>query len=80
MSESVDSQRRVLSIDHDKMAVRKSVEMLLHLLCDFIPRSSFRDAEMRLYEAFEKDGIELTSKMMRKECEAWKTTVLELEK
>jgi hypothetical protein len=61
-----------LKIDHDRMAIRKSVDLLLHLLDDFIPQSALRDAERALYEAFERDGIELTSKMMRKEYEAWK--------
>lgn len=61
-----------LTIDQDKIAVRKSIDLLLHLLHDFIPRSSFRDAERALYEAFEKDGMELTSRLMRKEYEAWK--------
>ncbi len=63
---------RVLKIDQDKMAISKSIGFLMHLLHDFIPPSAVRDAERRLYEAFEKDGIELTSKLMRKEYEAWK--------
>lgn len=67
----------MLKIDQDKMAVKKSIDLLLHLLHDFIPHSAFRDAERTLYEAFEKDGMELTSKMMRKEYEAWKSTQLE---
>jgi hypothetical protein len=61
-----------LKIDRDKIAVRKSVDLLLHLLHDFIPHIAFRDAERKLYEAFEKDGIELTSRIMRKEYQAWK--------
>lgn len=66
-----------LKIDQDKMEIRKSIDLLIHLLHDFIPHSAIRDAERRLYEAFEKDGIELTSKMMRKEYEAWKSLQLE---
>lgn len=71
------SYSEMLKIDQDKIAVRKSIDLLLHLLHDYIPRGSFRDAERALYEAFEKDGIELTSRMMRKEYEAWKSTQLE---
>ncbi len=69
--------KQMLKIDQDKMAIKKSIDLLIHLLHDFIPRSALRDAEDRLYEAFEKDGIELTNRMMRKEYEAWKSTQLE---
>jgi hypothetical protein len=68
---------QMLKVDQDKMAIRKTVDLLLHLLQDFIPNSALRDAERTLYEAFEKDGIELTSRMMRKEYEAWKSTEIE---
>jgi hypothetical protein len=67
----------MLKIDQDKMTIRKSIDLLLLLLHDFIPNSALRDAERTLYEAFEKDGIELTSRLMRKEYEAWKSTQLE---
>lgn len=69
--------KEMLKIDQDKMALKRSVDLLLHLLHDFIPRSSLREAENRLYESFEKDGIELTSSLMRKEYEALKSTQLE---
>jgi hypothetical protein len=68
---------QMLKIDQDKIAVKKSIDLLLHLLGDFIPSSVWPDAKRTLYEAFEKDGIELTSKMMRKEYEAWKSTQIE---
>lgn len=68
---------QMLKIDQDKIAIKKSIDLLLHLLHDFIPHSAFRDAERTLYEAFERGGIELTNKMMRKEYEAWKSTRLE---
>lgn len=72
-----NAYKAMLTIDQDKMTIRKSVDLLLYLLHDHIPHSAMRDAERRLYEAFEKDGIELTSKMMRKEYEAWKATQIE---
>ena len=65
--------KEMLKIDQDKIAIKKSIDLLLHLLYDYIPPSALREAERRLYEAFEQDGIELTSKMMRKEYEAWKS-------
>jgi hypothetical protein len=74
------AMEQALQIDTDKIAIRKSVDFLLHLLDDFIPRGAFREAERRLYEGFERDGIELTTKLMRKEYEAWKDTQLELSK
>lgn len=67
----------MLKIDHDRMAVQKTVDFLLHLLHDYIPDGCIRDAKRRLYEALEKDGIELTTKLMRKEYQAWKSTQLE---
>ena len=61
----------------EQAVVRKSVDFLLHLLHDYIPDGCIRDAERRLYESFEEGGIELTTKAMRKEYEAWKSTHLE---
>jgi hypothetical protein len=71
------ASRAMLVIDKDKMAIRTSIDLLMHLLHDFIPQCGIRDAEERLYEAFEREGIELTSKMMRKEYEAWKSIQIE---
>jgi hypothetical protein len=68
----------MLNIDQDKIAVRKSIDFLLHLLHDFIPEGCFRDAERRLYETFEKEGMELTTRMMRKQYEAWKSTQIDI--
>lgn len=61
-----------MAIDRDKMAIRQSADLIAHLLREFIPDHSFKEARWRLYEAFEKEGMELTSKAMRKEYEAWK--------
>lgn len=66
-----------LAIDRDKMAIRQSADLIAHLLRDFIPDHCFREAVYCLYEAFEKEGMELTSRAMRKEYEAWKSTQLE---
>lgn len=61
-----------LSIDRDKQNIRQSVYTIIHLLNDFIPSACHQDAQYKLMEAFDKDGIELTNKLMRKEYEAWK--------
>lgn len=68
---------QILKIDHDREAQRKSIDLIMHLLHPYIPDACFRDARERLYEAFDKDGIELTNKMMRKEYEAWKSLQIE---
>lgn len=68
---------KALSIDRDKMNIRQSVYTILNLLNDFIPRACYQDAQYRLMETFDKDGIELTSKLMRKEYEAWKKLSLD---
>ena len=64
-------------IDTDMHSLRNTVSTILHLLYDFIPKACYRDAEDKLAEAFREDGIELTSKMMRKEYEAWKELTLD---
>jgi len=66
-----------LTIDRDKHNIRASVYQILHLLDAYIPRACQQDAQYTLMEAFSKDGIELTSKLMRKEYEAWKELSLD---
>jgi hypothetical protein len=69
-AETAINQR--LTSDRDKMNIQRSVSMILHVLDDYIPHACRRDAYDALGEAMYKDGIELTSKQMRKEYEAWK--------
>lgn len=66
-----------LTIDRDSQNIRQSVYTILHLLDDFIPKACYQDAQNRLMEAFHKDGIELTNKLMRKEYESWKELTLD---
>jgi hypothetical protein len=66
-----------LKIDTDSLNMRKSVSTILNLLSDFIPNACRGDAEHKLLEAFHNDGVELTSKLMRKEYEAWKELSLD---
>ncbi len=67
-----------LAIDHDRMAVKRTADHICNLLLDFIPEACFREAWDRVAETADKEGWELTSKLMRKEYEAWKSLTLSL--
>lgn len=60
------------ALDRDKYATQRSVNEILHLLHDYIPRSCICQAEDKLFEAFFINGVELTTNTMRKEYEEWK--------
>ena len=60
------------ALDRDRWQTQLSVQQIMHILHDYIPRSCFREAEGRLFDAFFINGVELTSNTMRKEYEAWK--------
>ena len=66
-----------LKIDRDSHNMQRSVSAIMHLLSEFIPNFCRHDASNKLYDAFHKDGIELTNKHMRKEYEAWKELTLD---
>jgi hypothetical protein len=66
------------ALDKDRWAVRISIQQVLHILHDFIPRACIREAEDRLFDAFFINGIELTSNTMRKEYEEWKKLQLDI--
>lgn len=60
------------AFNQDRMATQISVNLILNVLRDYIPRSCIHEAEDKLFEAFFVNGTELTSNNMRKEYEAWK--------
>lgn len=64
--------------DRDIRAAMQSADQVCHLLRRFIPDHCFRDAHHSLAEAFHQQGIELTSTLMRKEYEAWKSTQIDM--
>ena len=66
------------ALDKDKFAVQRSVQQVLAILYDYIPRSCFKEAEEKLFDAFFINGVELTSNTMRKEYEEWKKHTLDL--
>jgi hypothetical protein len=60
------------ALDKDRQAVGMSVNMIMHILYDYIPRACQREAEHKLFDEMFISGTELTSNMMRKEYEQWK--------
>lgn len=65
------------SLDRDRRAVQMSINQIIHILYDYIPRSCVREAEGKLFDAFFINGVELTSNMMRKEYEQCKKMELD---
>jgi len=65
-------------LDKDRWAVQLSVQMIIHVLHDYIPRSCIREAEDKLFDVMFINGTELTSNTMRKEYEAWKKLQLNI--
>lgn len=76
MSE-LTAMKAMEALDRDRHTVGMTVNQILYLLQDFIPRSCIREAEGKLFDAFFINGVELTSNTMRKEYEEWKKIELE---
>lgn len=64
--------KQMMTLDRDRMAATRTADQICNLLRDFIPQHCYRDAWDRVAEACHKEGMEFTSKMMRKEYETWK--------
>lgn len=62
----------------DLMHAMRFADAITHTLEDFIPSSCWRDVRERLIDLSLRDGLELTSKAMRLEYEAWKRTEIEI--
>jgi hypothetical protein len=61
-----------IEIDRDEINVHRSASVILDVIRDFIPNACFKEAYFELCEALAKGGMELSSKQVRKEYEAWK--------
>lgn len=66
------------ALDKDCHAVGISVQMIMNVLHDYIPRTCRREAERALFDAMFINGTELTTNMMRKEYEQWKQIQLDI--
>lgn len=67
-----------LSQDRDRWAAKQTADLVCNLLRDFIPAACYRDAWEAVAEAAHREGMELTTKIMRKEYEAWKSTQIDM--
>ncbi len=67
----------MISRKTDELAARETAHKIMFLLNAFIPEACHKDALYHLAETFYKEGYELTSRQMRKEYEAWKSTQLD---
>jgi len=56
----------------DMLAAKRTAYQIISILDRFIPDACQREARDFLIEICFKEGVELTSKLMRKEYEAWK--------
>ena len=72
----MESPQSKIKDNHDEMAARQTAHQIMSLLDDFIPTHCHREAFYWIMEASYKEGFELTSKLMRKEYEAWKSLQL----
>lgn len=66
------------ALDRDRRSVQMSINQIIHILYDYIPRSCIREAEGKLFDAFFINGVELTSNVMRKEYEEHKKIELDI--
>lgn len=76
MPKTTATESRIES-DKDLYAAMRFADSMVSLLHDFIPKNARREARDRLIEISMQEGFELTSKAMRKEYEAWKSTQIE---
>ena len=64
--------------DGDVLAARRFADTIVHMLKDFIPENSRRDAWDMLAKAAFDQHFELTSFQMRKQYEAWRETQIDI--
>jgi hypothetical protein len=77
--ESTQTSLKIMqSKDNDHYTAMHSANQLVHILQRFIPDACLGDARDYIADICFKEGIELTSKQMRKEYEAWKQTEIDL--
>jgi hypothetical protein len=67
-----------LADDGDHVAAKRFADVMIGMLRDYIPEHSRRDAWDALAKAAFEQGFDLTSKAMRKEYEAWRSTQIEM--
>ena len=68
----MESLKSSIMDNRDEAAARQTAHQIISLLDGFIPGRCREEALYWIMEASYKEGFELTSKLMRKEYEAWK--------
>jgi hypothetical protein len=64
------------ALNKDRFVVQRSVLEVMNIIRDYIPEACAREASEKLFDAFFINGVELTTNLMRKEYEEWKTLEL----
>jgi hypothetical protein len=70
------AESKIMGVNTDMHEARRTASQILSILDRYIPDACREDAYYAIAEACYKDGYELTSKLMRKEYEAWKQITL----
>jgi len=65
----------MMKTDTDMIAAKVTADLIVNLLDRFIPYACQREAWACIAETCYKEGYELTSKLKRKEYEAWKQQI-----
>lgn len=68
----MESAESPLRIDHDLYNARRTASEIIHILNRYIPDACRNEAYHEIYRLCYAHGLEFTTKMMRKEYEAWK--------
>ena len=70
--------KAMMAQDSDILAAKRFADHMIHLLRDYIPEASRRDAWELLAKTAHDEKFELTTWAMRKQYEAWKDTQLDV--
>lgn len=72
-----DAASQMIRDSTDMRVARQTAAQILSILDRFIPSACREEAYYHLIETCHKQGVELTTKLMRKQYEEWQKTVLE---
>lgn len=73
----IEPKTKRVAVDKDLHEANRFAEAVLGMLGGFIPDRCRQEARNALVEAALEAGLELTSKAMRKQYEAWKEITLD---
>lgn len=70
-------QSKMIAEDMDMRMARQTASQILGILDRFIPSACREEAYYHIAETCHKQGVELTTKLMRRQYEEWQKLVLE---